>query len=41
MDEGRTRDHSEHVEILTRVRKNDTRGATKALREPLLMTGQS
>jgi DNA-binding GntR family transcriptional regulator len=40
LDEGRTQAHAEHVEILTRVRKNDTRGAKKALREHILITGK-
>ena len=41
LDEGRTQAHAEHVEILTRVRKNDTRGAKKALREHILITGKT
>ena len=40
LDKGQSRAHAEHVEILSRVRKNDTRGATKALREHILITGK-
>ncbi len=40
LDEGRTRAHAEHVGILERVRQKDKRGATKALREHILVTGK-
>ena len=40
LDEGRARAQAEHIEILNRVRKKDTRGATKALREHILFTGK-
>ena len=40
LDEGRTRAHSEHLEILERIRKKDKRGATKVLRQHILATGE-
>ena len=40
LDEGRTRAHSEHIEILERIRKKDKRGATKVLRQHILVTGE-
>ena len=40
LDEGRTRAHSEHIEILDRIRKKDKRGATKVLRQHILVTGE-
>ncbi len=40
MDEGRTRAHSEHIEILERIRKKDKRGAIKVLRQHILVTGE-
>ena len=40
LDEGRTEAHSEHVEILERVRAGDKRGAVKALRQHILTTGE-
>lgn len=40
LDEGRSGAHQEHVEILERVRQGDKRGATKALRQHILVTGE-
>jgi DNA-binding GntR family transcriptional regulator len=40
LDEGRSRAQQEHVEILELVRKKDKRGATKALRQHILVTGE-
>ena len=40
LDEGRTRAHSEHIEILERIRKKDKRGAIKLLRQHILVTGE-
>jgi len=40
LDEKRSQAHSEHIEILERVRKKDKRGAVKALRQHILITGE-
>ena len=40
LDEGRLEAHAEHVEILERVRAGDKRGAVKALRQHILVTGE-
>ena len=40
LDEGRSDAHQEHVEIMECVRKKDRRGATKALRQHILVTGE-
>ena len=40
LDEGRSSAHSEHIEILERVSKKDKRGAVKALRQHILVTGE-
>ncbi len=40
LDEGRSEAHSEHVEILERVRAGDKRGAVKTLRRHILVTGE-
>jgi DNA-binding GntR family transcriptional regulator len=40
LDEGRSEAQAEHIEILKRVRKNDSLGATTALRKHILITGE-